>query len=166
MKFDPKGEYETPPKGGRMPTEGEHIMRLTECTVATSSAGNPMLACTWEVCDPDDPSNRGRVWDYLTHTPKTAWALAHVFRVLNPEQGPLDITDQGQVDAAIRYRVAVLNVYHEEDTYQGETKMKARHYAGDMRPLTDAERKRLEGLGVELVAGACDQGFDDSEIPF
>lgn len=104
--------------------EGKYEAIIKEAELATSSSGNPMIKVTLIIRDDvQQPAGKRRVWDYLVSSEKAKWKLNQVAKAIKLADGTNVATIQDFVKE-ILFKPVKITIKHEEDTYNGETKIR------------------------------------------
>ena len=114
--------------GNDFPTieEGTYEAIIKEVEVSKSKSGNDMIKITVVIRDDvKQPFAKRKVWDYLVATEKTKWRFNQVAKAVGLENGAKVATIH-EFAKSILYGTVKIEIKHEQDTYQGETKTRER----------------------------------------
>jgi hypothetical protein len=106
--------------------EGKYQAIIKEVEIAKSSSGNDMIKVTLIIRD-DVKQEFGtrRVWDYIVDTEKAKWKFQQVAKAVGLENGK-SVSSIQEFAQAILFKPVTIQIKHEQDTYQGETKTRER----------------------------------------
>lgn len=177
--------------GGKIPSEGEHLIQITKAVCQKSRGGDDMIGFRFHVLSGEA---KGANWrEYIVLRP-TWYGLGRIQDMCgatgvvgmddDPEKG-LNPWDQESVLRCLVGRVAAVKVAHEESEYNGKPTKSAR--AVEWNPIPTATRESIaakypegypplpkdafsdwEGFDLRKVEGPSgfDDGFNQDDIPF
>lgn len=109
-----------------MIAEGEYECIIAEAELKESSKGNPMLKLTLTIRnDVKQPHRKQKMWDYLVDTEKAHFKFQQVAKAAQLPNGK-EFKTLEDYRLAILFKAVRINVIHEDNTYNGETKKQAR----------------------------------------
>jgi hypothetical protein len=106
--------------------EGTYEVLVKEAEVTKSKSGNDMIKVTLVIRDDvKQPHQKRKVWDYLVDTEKAKFKFNVLAKALNIPDGS-KIATIAEFAKAILYASLRIEIKHEEDNYNGETKIRER----------------------------------------
>lgn len=106
--------------------EGKYQAIIKEVEVTKSSSGNDMIKVTLIIRDDvKQDFGKRRVWDYIVDTEKAKWKFHQVAKAVGLENGK-NVGSIQEFAQAILYKPVTIEIKHQQETYQGETKTRER----------------------------------------